>query len=350
MNSRLPHAALFAALAVTATSAFTQAAAADPVISGILQSRLDAAWQDGAVDEHTVVLEEYANVRLRAEAGDRGTVYAAVNLVAVSGSDAVIEVERLYARIQGETADIQVGLLRIPFGYGQGFRPTDFLNPPNPLVPDARPRAVLGGMFALYPADTSKLRAFAAMGTETGTSDVSGSVFGLSGDINTDRSSLQALYAWQAPSSATPDGVHRGGFSAKLEAGPAFVADVMYSWDGGELVGFDGLRAGLGIDYSILGGDLYLLGQYLYNGPRLLETGTLPHTNYLYALALYRFDDYTSATLSALAGLDDESRFPGLGVERELFQGCTAGLSLRMVLDSWDPSSASAALTLRMRF
>ena len=367
MNSRRPRAALSAALAVIVTGACPLTAASDPVISGILQTRLDAAWQDGAAEDYTVGLEEYASLRLKAAAGDRGTVYAAVNLVAASGScasdglagnsliagdnyAAAIEVERLYAKIQGRTTDVEGGLLRIPFGYGQAFRPTDFLNPPNPLLPDARPRAVLGGTLALYPADTSKLRAFAAMGTDPGTSDGGGASFGLSGDINTERLSSQALYAYQAPSSTAPDGIHRGGFSAKLEAGAAFVADVMYSWDGGELVGFGGLRASMGIDYSVLGGDLYLLGQYLYNGPRLLERGTLPRTNYLYGLILYRFDDYTSATLSALAGLDDESCAPSMGVERELFQGCTAGMSFRMAFDSWNPSSASAALTVRMRF
>ncbi|MCK7470695.1 MAG: hypothetical protein MZU95_07820 [Desulfomicrobium escambiense] len=35
-----------------------------------------------ALEEYTVGLEEYANLRLKAVAGDRGTIYAAVNLVA----------------------------------------------------------------------------------------------------------------------------------------------------------------------------------------------------------------------------------------------------------------------------
>ncbi|MCK7470697.1 MAG: hypothetical protein MZU95_07830 [Desulfomicrobium escambiense] len=79
-------------------------------------------------------------------------------------------------------------------------------------------------------------------------------------------------------------------FPHKLEAGAAFVVDTMYSWDGGELVRVrTGCAAGLGIDYSMFDQDLYLLGQYLYNGPRLLERGTLPHTNYLYAMAALPF-------------------------------------------------------------
>jgi len=343
--------------------ALAAVAGAEPVISGLLLSRLESTGDPDAVGEYAVGLEEYANLRLKADAGDRGTVYAAVNLVAASGSladpaamdagqnySSAIELERLYVKIRGPAVDLESGLLRLPFGYGQAFRPTDFLNPPHPLIPDARPRAVLGGSLAAYPSDASKLRGFVALGPDPGQSDGGGAVFGAAADHNADRFSVQALYALRTPESAATDPLHRGGLSVKAEAGAALVLDAMYSWDGAALDGWDGLRGAAGADYSILDGDLYLLAQYLYNGPRLLDAGTLPEVHYLYAQAHYRLDDYTAAGISALTALDAVSYVPAVSVEREFFQGCTADLRLSAPADRDGLVALTMTAAVRVRF
>jgi hypothetical protein len=98
--------------------------------------------------------EEYANLRLKARAGEHGTVHAAVNFIAAAGYFAVpsssfakaqgyataIELERLYFRAAGSSLpfDIEAGLMRLAFGYGVAFSPTDFLSLRNPLVSEAR--------------------------------------------------------------------------------------------------------------------------------------------------------------------------------------------------------------------
>ena len=130
-------------------------------VSGILDSRLlmSAGAADGPAFSYG--LEEYANIRIQAKLKDKAAFYGAVNLIAAAGTMALpalaqglaagenyvagFELERLYFRLNGDTLDFDGGLLRLPFGYGQVWGPSDFLNPKNPLLPDARPRAVLGG-------------------------------------------------------------------------------------------------------------------------------------------------------------------------------------------------------------
>jgi hypothetical protein len=170
--------------------------------------------------------------------------------------------------------------------------------------------------------------------------------------------------------------VHRFGLSVKVEAGASFVLDTLYILDTAvvdsgyyydrEWNGLQGLEASLGVDYSIFDGDLYMLCQYLYHGGGALESGDtldrlyyptsgdwsdyapagraaflrrdipfseLNRKNYLYTAFTYRFNDYTSSTLSCVTSLDDLSFSPLAQVEHQLFQGLTLGLSLRVPLD-----------------
>ena len=115
--------------------------AQEPVISGTINATVSAAAGAGTSPDFFYGTEDYANLRLKAEVGERGTVHAAVNLIAASGANAaaavatgavagdnytaVLELERLYVRIQGEAADTDLGLMRIAFGFGQAFRPSD---------------------------------------------------------------------------------------------------------------------------------------------------------------------------------------------------------------------------------
>jgi hypothetical protein len=190
----------------------------------------------------------------------------------------------------------------------------------------------------------------------------------MSQDFHFPSASLQLLYARKKR-------INLFGLSAKIEAIAGFTIDAAYSldedvlesgsWHGESWNGLQGLEASAGVDYSILNGNLYLVGQYLYNGPgmlapgdeldRLYATGSVPwdeiapveriaasgtrpgglnRSNYLYAAMVYRIDDYTSAGLSTVVSLDDASFLPALSLEFELFQGMDLTFEGRAPLDA----------------
>ena len=126
-----------------------------------------------------------------------------------------LELERLYFRINGDHIDTEAGLLRINFGYGQVWGSSDFLNPRNPLFPNARPRGVLGMDMSFYPADSLKLMAFAAAPKEPLEADGGGILPGLSVDQHWDRASVQVLYAYETPGTDLEWGIHCFGLSVK---------------------------------------------------------------------------------------------------------------------------------------
>lgn len=368
MRGLLTKAALAAAiLGAAAPSAF---AADGPVISGIVNATVNAAAGAAEYPDFLLGTEEYANLRLRAPVGDRAVVHAAVNLVASSGANAVsavaagsavgenyaaaLELERLYARLSYESMDADLGLLRIPFGYGQAFRPTDFLNPPNPLLPEARPRGVLGGLLSAYVGFDHRVQLLAAGGRNPLEPGGGGSLMGVAGEAHFSRLSLQGLYAFEAPGNVVDAGTNRAGLSLKVEAEAGLAADVLYTQVYGEPVDLEGLELAVGADYSFLDGKLYTLLQYLYNGPGLLERDdgleelyalraaaaamgsgipAFNRKNYLFAQALYRFNDFTRVGISCLASLDDLSFSPALMAEHEPFQGLTLALNARLSLD-----------------
>lgn len=371
MRGLISKAALAAAL--LGAAAPNVSAADGPVISGQVNAVVNAAAGAAEHPDFLLGTEEYANLRLRAAVGERAVVHAAVNLVASSGANALaattasphgtiagenyaaaIEMERLYARISSESADADLGLLRIPFGYGQAFRPTDFLNPPNPLLPDARPRGVLGGLLSAYAGFDHRVQLFAAGGRNPLEPGGGGSIMGAAGEAHFSRMSVQGLYAFEAPAGEVRAGTNRAGLSLKVEAEAGLAADVLYTQVYGEPAGLEGLELAVGADYSFLDGKLYALVQYLYNGPGLVEPddgfsellalqaaaaasgNSLPafnRKNYLYAQTLYRFSDFTRSGLSCLASLDDLSFSPALTAEHEPFQGLTVTLTARMALD-----------------
>ncbi|OHD79883.1 MAG: hypothetical protein A3J97_07195, partial [Spirochaetes bacterium RIFOXYC1_FULL_54_7] len=332
----------------------TICAADGPVVSGTVNTMVHTAVGTGSFPDFHFGAEEYANLRLKAGVGERGTVHAAVNLIASSGTNsaavvasgaavgenytATMELERLYVRILGDSSDTDFGLMRIAFGYGQAFRPTDILNPPNPLLPEARPRGILGIATAVYPSLDIKVQGFAAGGRDPLESDGGGMLSGASVDAHFSQGSFQALYAFQSPGDDSREGINRFGFSLKLEAGAGIVLDALYALEPGFEAGLDGLEAAVGADYSFLDGKLYALLQYLYNGPGILDpkdnldalyaardTGSsLPvfnRRNYLFAQTLYSYSDFTRFGLACLMALDDLSFSPALTLEHEPFQG-----------------------------
>jgi hypothetical protein len=334
-----------------------------PVVSGVLESRADFAAGAGEGRDFSYGLEEYANLRMRIDLRERASFYGAFNLIAASGSfaeaaaassagsrlsgsfasgenyAAAMELERLYFRIKGEYLDAEAGLFRLGFGYGQVWGSSDFLNPRNPLFPDARKRAVLGAALSAYPGDTARILAFGAAPGDPFNSRGGGAFFGLCGDRDWDRLSVQSLYAFETPREESSWGIHRGGLSVKADVELGLVGDLLYTWDPASAEGMDGLSAGAGFDYSFHDGDFYVLAEYLFNG---LASATakgpenaagFSRRHYLHGMILYRWSDYTRISLACTAGLEDASFSPVLTAEHELFQGFTLSLSGRVPLD-----------------
>jgi hypothetical protein len=321
---------------------------AEPVISGYLDSTAAMGAGAGDTDDFTYGLEEYANIRLQAKVRDMATFYGSFNFIAASGTyaragglvpgafvsgdnySAALELERLYFKVAGEKLDLQAGLMRIAFGYGMVFGPMDFLNPRNPLLPDARPRALLGGDLAYFPTGSVKLQGFTRAPRNPLTPDGAGTLAGFAGEYHGDRVSVQGLYAFESPR------LSRFGLSLKGDLVAGFAADMLYTYDPGAKAAKDGLAASIGADYSLLDGKLYILAEYLYSGDstsRLSQTAGFSHNHYLFAQGLYRYSDYTNVTLGCMAALEDVSFTPVLGAEHELFQGFTLSLSCQIPLD-----------------
>jgi len=336
-----------------------------PELSGVFNSTVNYTAGAGDAPPHSWGMEEYANLRLRVKTGERAAFFSAVNLIAISGnylenSDpslgstqfvygqnyaAGLELERLYFRINSDYFDTEAGLLRLPFGYGQVWGSSDFLNPRNPLFPNARPRGVLGTDLSFYPSDSSKFLVFAAAPRDPLESNGGGFLPGLSLDQHWDRASVQFLYAYETPGAnsirgGSEWGVHRFGLSLKADLELGFVTDALYTLVPGETEGVEGLSAGAGFDYSFLGGDLYILFEYLFNGGSSATAwdggnnvlGWKNH-HYLYGNALYRFNDYTSLALGTVFCFDDTSFSPFTALEYEIFQGFSLNLSARFPLD-----------------
>jgi len=339
--------------------------------SGVLDSTVNYTAGTGEADTHSFGLEQFANVRLRIRAREMANFYAAFNLIAVSGNyletaimledvnelpllstpfvygqnyAAALELERLYFTIAGEYIDTEAGLLRMNFGYGQIWGSSDFLNPRNPLTHNARPRGVLGFNSSFYPSDTLRLLVFAAGPNNPLETEGRGFMSGLVMDQHWDKASLQLLYAYETPgdkgNGILPDkslGIHNFGLSLKFDLELGFVADVLYSLNPKNLNGIDSLSAGIGFDYSFLGGDFVVMAEYLYNGfssvTALGHGGNWQNNHYLYESLLYRFNDFITLSLAGIFCFDDGSFQPIANFTYEFLQGFTLNLNARVPLD-----------------
>jgi hypothetical protein len=337
--------------------------------SGVLDSTVNMGAGAGEAPDFFYGVEEYANLRMQAKLRDGISFYGALNLIAAAGSPAVaaaalgagnavaypglgasafaagenyaagLELERLYFRLQGDYLDFDGGLMRIAFGYGQVFGPSDFLNPKNPLHPDARPRAVLGGALSAYPLDSLKLRLFGAAPKNPLDMEGGGGLAGLSGDQHWDRASVQALYAFESPMPGSSWGIHRGGLSLKADLELGFTADMLYAYNPEEGAGIEGLSFSGGLDYSFLEGKWYVQAEYLYNGASSSTSVWSGNVNgfsgeHLFYTGLsWLYSDYTTFTLACLASFSDISFVPILGAEHELFQGFILSFQGQIPLD-----------------
>jgi hypothetical protein len=321
-------------------------AADAPVFSGVFNSTLTAGAGTGALPDFYWGLEEYANLRLKKQLGDYGSVYMAFNLIAASGVSALalqtgpfgfsgsvdaegnangnyaaaMELERLYVHLTGTKIAFDGGLMRLAFGYGTVFSPTDYFNPKNPLYPDARQRAVLGANFIVYPTDMSRLQFFGVAPKDPFKINGEGLSAGLAAEHHWNKLSAQALYSIES-------GAHNFGASLKADLPVGLTADILWTYYQEDPATVEGLAASGGIDYTftIAAHTVYLLAEYLYRGNVSKMDGYAEH-HYLYGAARFGIDDYMSLTLGALGGLADGSVAPLVSFSTDLFQGAALTL------------------------
>jgi hypothetical protein len=239
-----------------------------------------------------------------------------------------MELERLYFRLNADALDFSAGLMRLPLGYSQVFGPMDYLNPRNPLVRNARPRAVLGAAASFFPWD-SEFKVFAAAGQGALALSAEGLHAGLLWSKDWDSLSLQALYAYSLPSPEAGGGLHRAGLSVKADAVLGFTGELLYTADPERNRGAEGLSASLGADYSFFDGSLLILFEYLYNG----RAGLFAAHHYLSVTLNYQINDYTSLAFAGIVSLEDPSCTPTLSFSYDLFQGAILTLAASFPLD-----------------
>ena len=339
-------------------------------LSGSLDTKLTVGTGAGTSPQFVYGAEEYANLRLRIPAGEYAVVYGAFNLIAAVGSSAthidstsgiglisgysmeenylaVMELERLYVQISGDTFGLSAGLLRIPFGYGLVWGPMDFLNPHNPIEPEARLRGVLGGFASYFPEQLPDMKflVFAAAPQNPFSEKGNGARFGLSWDNHWQKASAQLLYCFESPSSSAVAeyafGLHRVGLSFKADLEIGLVAELLYTINPDSLAGTDGLAASAGVDYSFFDGKLYVLAEYLYLGNA--------ESHGLYAAGTWKLSDFSSITLGCSALLQVFSCTAIASWQYEFIQGMV--LSVR-VIAPFDKDSFNASVTtgLKVKF
>ncbi|MCL2411685.1 MAG: hypothetical protein FWC97_08590 [Treponema sp.] len=328
---------------------------AQMVFSGITEST--AAMNIGAGDSpfFSNGFEQFANLRFQSRLREGGTFLGALNFIAASGtfSDgladfgnpititenfvAAIELERLHFRLRGEHLDFDGGLMRLPFGYSQVWGSSDFLNPRNPLKPDARPRGILGTALTWFAHDDLRLSAFYAAPRNALNSDGSGSLFGVSAERHWRRASAQTLYSFETPDTGSSWGIHRAGFSLKADVRIGLIIDALYTYNHTERTELDGLSLSIGADYSFFDGNLIVIAEYLFNG-RSSSTalgfgGDFSNNHYLSTSFLWRFNDFTNMNVALISGLEDLSFTPIISFNYEMFQGVILSVSAQVPLD-----------------
>jgi hypothetical protein len=368
---------------------------AQMTFSGVFDSTV--AMQAGAKDaeDFSCGIEEFANIRFQSKFRDnRGTFYGAINVFAVAGNYAKaitqmaelkeqygielpagindtsyingenyiagIELERLYFRINFEAVDFDGGLMRFPFGYSQVWGPTDFLNPKNPLKPDARARAVLGAGLYWYPNDDLKILGFSASPRDPFSQD--GWLLGLSAEQHWSKASLQALYSYELQKDGSDQGIHRAGLSVKTDTDVSFVMDALYAYNPEEKTGLDGLSISAGISLSFFGGDLIAQAEYLYNGESSVtaydfeknQLGML-NEHYLYTGFTWLLNDYTNINIALISGFEESIYTPIIVLNHDLFQGALLSFSMQMplyreVFTGDDNFNFNSTVRLRLRF
>ena len=343
--------------------------AAQITVSGILDSTVAMQAGAGGAPRFSCGIEEFANIRFQAGLRSGGTFFGAVNLFAAAGNYAAnaaqmagfaaalspgisptpyvagdnyiagIELERLYFRLNGNKFDFDGGLMRLPFGFGKVWGSTDFLNPKNPLKPDARPRGILGAGIFWYPIDELKALGFSAAPRLPFTQGSDGWLTGLMLDRHWKKLIVQGLYAYEMPQPGSDKGIHRAGLSVKADVEVSLALDALYTYNYEAETKWDGLSLSLGADYSFFDGDLIVLAEYLYNGGTSSTSakgktgGNFSNEHYLYSGLTWVINDFASASLALISGFDDVSFTPLVSMNYEIFQGAALTVSAQVPMD-----------------
>jgi hypothetical protein len=336
-------------------------------VSGIFESYVSTNYGTGNAPPTSSGLEEYANIRMQAKIGERATFFGAVNFIAASGDYAlgmvadtsnvtdknylaIMELERLYFKLNFEyestAMNIDGGLMRLPFGYSQVWGSSDFLNPKNPLLPYARPRAILGLANSLYLTDSFKFQQFIVApsnpfarndGKTISASERHWGIAGVAAEQHWDIASVQMLYSHDFPDSVSK-GFHRAGMSMKADLELGLLVDMLYTYSKGMENKKDGLSLSAGFDYSLFSGNLLILTEYLYNGAASTTSiaggGSFFNENYLYTGLTWRFNDYTNAGAALISGLDDKSFMPVVNFSYDIIQGANFSLRAQVPIDN----------------
>ncbi|MDR2966252.1 MAG: hypothetical protein LBU88_10830 [Treponema sp.] len=378
-------------------------------VNGILDSSASMTAGTGDMQKFSFGVEEYANIRFQSRLRDnKAVVYGAVNLIAAAGDYAAltalmlpvpegkwikyidhddieqeeyvitnapaglpftayvygenyiagIELERLYFRLNFESANFDGGLFRLPFGYSQIWGSSDFLNPRNPLKPDARPRGILGAAVSLYPKDDIKLIGFTAAPRNPYLNDGSGILAGLSFENHWNKASIQALYSYETPNNnGSKYGIHHAGLSVKADIEAGFVLDALYIYNHEAGTKLDGLSLSAGADYSFFKGKLIVMLEYLYNGKTsstsLNEKNILgmPDRHYLFSSFTLLINDFTNINFGLISCLDKTSFIPIITFSNELFQGAALTIMAQAPLnrDVFDNGNFVFNCTARLR-
>ena len=344
--------------------------AAQISFSGILDSSVSLRAGAGDAPAFSYGIEKYANLRMVARLREMASVFADVNFMALAGDTAAgmqegifatpfaagenfiagFELERLYFRINAENARLDAGLMRIPIGHGLIWRPTDFLNPANPLVTNARPRGVLGAELSWWPAFDFKVVGFGAAPRNPFSRQGEGGHIGITAEREWNNIVAKVLYAFESPRGGLRDipgmgplipsanfGIHRAGLSLQADLELGLVLDILYSYNHEQETRLDGLAVSFGFDYSLFRGNLIIMAEYLFNGASsstsIAGGGNFSNEHYLYTGFMWRFNDFTSAGIALISSFDDLSFTPILTYSQEVFQGATLTLTAQIPLD-----------------
>lgn len=314
---------------------FSPAAFAEgPAFSGTMESAV-RVWRPASSAPVRYGFEEFANLRMSAIVGEYAKVYAAVNCRAVSLFDAPAEfsgeIERLYGAFRFDSADIEAGLFRLAFGFGQslsGFRPTDLFSTGNPLNRSERPKGVLGGRLAWYPADFAKLQVFSvdALPHEAfAGAQRNLPVSGASAEAHLSAFSVQAVGFYNPPHAFGRNPLFRTGLSIKTDLVCTWTAEALVRFDDSNDSIADRSEAAFGADYSLSDGSILLFVQVFHSGARAVDLGT--------ATLVWRQSDYTSWTAACTVSLGDLSALAYAVFTHEPFQGSTLSVSAELPLD-----------------
>jgi hypothetical protein len=338
------------------------------------------------------------NLRLKASPNGNLSFYLAVNIQYLTGNYAAqdpgnifsSELERLYFKAGTDLLDVEIGLIRIPFGYGYIFSPLDLFNvrdTMNSLDPQARPKGKWGLHATFYPQDMWKIELFGLAPEDPLQQAFWGGTIGAATNFNADKTNWEFLYALTLPEIAggldpSPPFLYKNndytqiaGFALKADIEIGLHLEALYRFDhralkennyyGKEYAWYNGLEAALGIDYSFPDINLYFLAEYLFYGSghvdwnennldslfisndwdekaladryalinRAKKPLSFARHDYLYLMLRLTPTDGLTLGVSCLAGLDDVSALCSAFLEYEVFQGFTVEAAYSLPLD-----------------